>query len=142
VPGATEAACQRTIVELARDVLGYRVLAIRPAIGRQGRWQSPIQGDAGYPDLTLVHPRAGVLFVELKRKPNRLDPDQKRWGEALREAGAEWRVVWVPEQLDAFCQELADRTKPREHEWPSDESSADAGTATSSTANASPASPH
>ena len=107
---ASERDCQATVVEAAR-VAGWRVLAIRPAVGRQGRWQSPIQGDAGYPDLTLVHPRAGVLFVELKRSPNRLEPDQAAWRDALRAAGVAWRLVWVPEQLGTFCQELVDRTR-------------------------------
>lgn len=112
LPGdrAVEKDCQQTIVEAAR-LLGYRVLAIRPAIGRQGHWQSPIQGDAGYPDLTLVHPRAGVLFVELKRAPNRLDPQQVAWRQALTDAGAIWRLVWVPEQLDEFNQELVTRSR-------------------------------
>jgi hypothetical protein len=106
---ASEKDCQQTIVQAAH-LLGYRVLAIRPAIGKGGRYQSPIQGDAGYPDLTLAHPRAGVLFVELKRSPNRLELEQLRWRQALVEAGAVWRLVWVPEQLDAFCAELVART--------------------------------
>jgi hypothetical protein len=109
---ATEKDCQATIVDTART-LQYRVLALRPAVGRQGRWQTPIQGDAGYPDLTLVHRRAGVLFVELKRAPNDLEAGQVAWRQALVEAGAVWRLVWVPEQLDTFCQELADRAAPR-----------------------------
>lgn len=107
---AVERECQATIVEAAH-ALGYRALAIRPAVGRQQKWQSPIQGDAGYPDLTLAHPDAGVLFVELKRPPNGLEAPQRAWGEALIAAGAVWRLVWVPEQLDAFVQELADRTR-------------------------------
>jgi hypothetical protein len=105
---ASERDCQQTIVDAAH-LLGYRVLALRPAVGRQGRWQTPIQGDPGYPDLTLVHPRAGVLFVELKRAPNRVELPQLRWRDAIRDAGAVWRLVWVPEQRGAFCQELADR---------------------------------
>jgi hypothetical protein len=105
---ALERECQATVVEAAH-LLGYRVLAIRPAIGRGRKWESPIQGDAGYPDLTLAHPKAGVLFVELKRPPNRLEQPQRAWGEALIAAGAVWRLVWVPDELDRFCQELADR---------------------------------
>jgi hypothetical protein len=103
---ASERDCQQTIVGAAR-LAGYRVLSIRPAFSR-GKYSSPIQGDTGYPDLTLAHPVAGVLFVELKRAPNRLEPAQLRWRQALIDAGAVWRLVWVPEQLDSFCQELAD----------------------------------
>ena len=110
---ATEVACQQTIVDAAHT-LGYRVLAIRPAAGgrRGGGWASPIQGDPGYPDLTLVHPVAGVIHAELKRWPNRLEPAQARWGQALLDAGARWQLVWVPEELDAFCQSLADWIRP------------------------------
>jgi hypothetical protein len=109
----TEKECQQTIVDAAR-LLGYFVLAIRPAQGKQGKWGSPIQGTAGYPDLTLVHPRGRVvLFVELKRAPNRLDPDQIKWAEALHEAGAIWRIVWVPEQQQDFIDELTALATPR-----------------------------
>lgn len=104
----TEAACQQTIVDAAH-LLGYRVLAIRAASGgrRGGGWASPIQGDAGYPDLTLVHPRAGAVFAELKRAPNRLEPAQGLWGKALLAAGARWRLVWVPEEMQTFIDDLA-----------------------------------
>lgn len=109
LPGerATERACQDAIVAAAR-IGGWRVLAIRPAVGRKGRWQSPIQGDPGFPDLTLVHPRLGLRFVELKRWPNKLEPAQEAWKVALDAAGAKWRLVWVPEELRSFCQELAE----------------------------------
>lgn len=102
---AEEKACQATIVKAAR-LLGFRVLAIRPAWGSRGKYSSPIQGDPGYPDLTLVHPTAGVMFVELKRHPNMLEPDQKAWAKALLDAGATWRLVWVPEQQQGFIDEL------------------------------------
>jgi hypothetical protein len=110
---ATEAACQATVVKWAR-ILGYRVLAIRPASGgrRGGGFASPIQGDAGYPDLTLAHPRAGVLFVELKRRPNNLEPAQQEWRAALEAAGATWLLWWVPEELDELNADLAARARP------------------------------
>jgi len=104
---ATEKQCQATIVDAAR-LLGYRTLSIRVGYSR-GKYSTPIQGDAGYPDLTLAHPRAGVLFVELKRSPNALEPEQILWRQALTEAGAIWRLVWVPEQLHEFIHELRDR---------------------------------
>lgn len=109
----TELACQQTIVDAAH-YLGYRVLAIRAASGgrRGGGWASPIQGDAGYPDLTLAHPVAGVVFAELKRYPNRLEPSQGMWGKALLAAGARWRLVWVPEEQQAFIDELTAWSRP------------------------------
>lgn len=105
---ALELDCQRTIVEAAR-LLGYRVLAIRSAQNRRGKWQSPIQGDPGYPDLTLVHARAGIVFVELKRAPGgRLRPEQVHWRDALLDAGAQYLTVWVPEQMQELVQLLSD----------------------------------
>ena len=110
-PRPSESDCQRTIVDAAHT-FGYRVLSIRPALNRRGDYRTPIQGDPGYPDLTLVHPVAGVHFVELKRWPNRLEPSQALWGRALLDAGAHWHLVWVPEELDRFCQSIADWTRP------------------------------
>lgn len=109
---ATEKDCQQTVVDAAR-MLGYRVLSIRPAFSK-GKWSSPIQGDAGYPDLTLVHPKVGVLFVELKRSPNKLEPEQIEWAGVLLDAGAQWRVVWVPEQLDGFLDELTQLARKKQ----------------------------
>ena len=108
---ASEKDCQQTIVDAAR-LLGYRVLAIRPAMNRRERWASPIQGDPGYPDLTLVHARVGVVFAELKRWPNRLEPAQGMWGKALQAAGARWRMVRVPEEMQSFIAELAHWSRP------------------------------
>ena len=108
---ATEKQCQATIVDAAR-LLGYRTLSIRVAYSK-GKYSTPIQGDPGYPDLTLVHSRGGLLFVELKRWPNALEPEQVKWRQALTEAGAIWRLVWVPEQLDDFLAELRDRAARR-----------------------------
>jgi hypothetical protein len=79
-----------------------------PAINARGHHMTPIQGDPGYPDLTLVHPVAGLIHAELKRHPNRLEPAQAMWGKALLTGGARWQLVWVPEELDSF---LADLTR-------------------------------
>lgn len=106
---ALERDCQTTVVTAAR-MLGYRVLSIRPAFSK-GKYSTPIQGDPGYPDLTLVHPKVGVLFVELKRHPNRLEPDQEIWAGVMLDAGLTWRLVWVPEHLDSFIDELAQLTR-------------------------------
>jgi hypothetical protein len=104
----TEAACQSTIVEAAR-LGGWMIHAERQAQSRKG-WRTPIQGHAGFPDLVLVHPDARLVwFVEIKRKPNKLAPDQLVWRTALEEAGADYRLVWVPEELDEFCQTLVNK---------------------------------
>ncbi len=86
------------------------VHAERPATMQSGRWATPIQGDAGWPDLVLLHPLHRVLwFVELKREPNKVEPAQQRWLDELSrstfgQCGV--RVLWVPEELDEFIAEL------------------------------------
>lgn len=93
-----------TIIEVAR-ITGWRVHHQRST-----RAGTPIQGDAGFPDLVLVHPRGHVLFVEVKsdRLGAKLTPAQEAWGDALLRAGARWQVVRVPSGLDELCQTLAD----------------------------------
>jgi VRR-NUC domain len=99
----TEAECQATIVEAAR-IGGWLVHHARPARTGKG-WRTPLQGDPGFPDLVLCgHGR--VLVVEIKRKPNKVTPEQTRWLAALTEAGVDARLAWVPEQLDELCAEL------------------------------------
>jgi hypothetical protein len=105
---ATEAECQTTIIETAR-LAGWKVAAFRPAQTRHG-WRTAVQGDgAGWPDLALFHPATRrTMFVELKRHPYKLQPEQAAWGETLIACGHIWRVVYVPDELDQFCQELVD----------------------------------
>lgn len=97
-PRASEADCQDTIVAAAKAA-GWRVHAARPAASRTGRWSTPIQGHAGFPDLILVHRTRGLVVVELKRRPNSVEPDQREWLVQLRAAGLQVCVWWVPEQL-------------------------------------------
>lgn len=94
----TEKDFQNAVIALARTC-GYRVAHFRPAMGRGGRWSTPMQGDPGFPDLVLAG-RGRVLFIELKRNLGassfRLTPAQIEWGNALGRGGADWRV-WRPE---------------------------------------------
>lgn len=92
---ATEAQCQATIIAAAKRG-GWRVHAQRPALQRSGKWSVAIQGDPGYPDLTISHPLRGTHFLELKRAPNKVEPAQQQWLNLLPNS----RVVWVPEHLD------------------------------------------
>jgi VRR-NUC domain len=78
----TEAQWQHTVVDLARtlDWQWYHT--------HDSRRSQP-----GFPDLVLVRDR--VIFAELKTVGGRLDQWQKRWGNQLVEAGAEW-YCWRP----------------------------------------------
>lgn len=69
-----------------------------------GEWATPLQGDAGFPDLALA--RAGVvLLAELKTDTGRVEPAQKRW---LAEAGPYGRV-WRPRDWPQVLAELSQR---------------------------------
>ncbi|BCW96778.1 MAG: VRR-NUC domain-containing protein [Fimbriimonadales bacterium] len=97
---ASEQEFQRTLLELAR-LKGWRVHHTRPALDRRGRWLTPIQGDAGFPDLVLA--RGGrVLFVELKREGRRPSPQQQAWLDALAGCAGVEVYVWTPRDWSAI----------------------------------------
>jgi hypothetical protein len=104
---ATEAECQKAIVEAAM-IAGWRVHAERTSRTQSGGYATAIQGHAGFPDLVLVRGDR-VMVVELKRKPNRVEDEQRAWLDALSAAGVETRVCWVPEGQDEFIKELTKR---------------------------------
>lgn len=111
-PRARESACQDAIVDAAMRA-GWMVHAERPATTRSGRWATPVQGHPGFPDLVLVHERRRtIVFVELKRRPNTLEPDQLRWIGALRTVGVNVCVWWVPEELDQALAFITARGAP------------------------------
>lgn len=96
----TEQAFTNMVIELAKWN-GWRVAHFRPARMQSGRWATAMQGDTGYPDLTLA--RDGVvLFAELKTDRGRLGPGQPEWAEAL---GENYRL-WRPADLGAIRIEL------------------------------------
>lgn len=101
---ASEADCQASIVKAA-ELAGWLVHGERPAPGRRGEWRTHLQGHRGFPDLVLVRPPR-ILFVELKRKPNKVEPDQQVWLTNLAASGAEARVVYVPEQMQDFIADI------------------------------------
>lgn len=68
---------QRTIVELAH-LTGWRVHHVRTAANQRGRWETPIQGDPGFPDLVLAKP-GRLVIAELKSDTGKLSPDQEAW---------------------------------------------------------------
>jgi hypothetical protein len=95
---------QRAVVELAR-LCGWRVFHARPALNQRGRWLTPIQGDAGFPDLVLVRPPR-VLFAKLKRAGGRLTAAQRGWLEALRACAGVECYLWTPKEWEAILHTL------------------------------------
>jgi hypothetical protein len=104
----TETDYQTTIIEAAR-IGGWRHVHFRPARTTHG-WRTPFTGDPGFPDLILVRER--VIFAELKRRPNQLTPEQRAWLGALSLAGADARLILLPDDLDTFCTELVSKSAP------------------------------
>lgn len=110
VPRPSELTCEATIIAAAM-LAGWLVHGSRTVrVGKGDRaFATPIKGQPGFPDLVLI--RDGVLLVvELKRRPNVVEPEQQRWLDAFRECGVDADVVYVPEEQDALIAQL---TKPR-----------------------------
>jgi len=98
---------QQAVIDLARRT-GWRVHHTRPALTQRGRWLTPIQGDAGFPDLVLV--RAGrVIFAELKRNGARPTPAQRGWLDALGQCAGVECYLWRPDDWDAVIDILTKR---------------------------------
>lgn len=95
----TEREFQDRIIELART-LGWLVFHAHDS-RRQVR-PGVFVGDkdaAGYPDLTLVHPRRHrVVWAELKVGGNKPTRKQQEWLDALAEAGQEAHL-WRPADM-------------------------------------------
>ena len=104
-----EAAFQAQVIQLAHTY-GWLVQHTRPA--KQGeRWLTPIAGDAGFPDLVLVHLSRGILFVELKSPTGAISDAQYEWSRAIRDAGGEWKV-WRPKDYPEVQRRLGPRARP------------------------------
>lgn len=90
----SEAEFTTTVIDLAKWHK-WKVAHFRPAQMRSGRWATAMQGDIGYPDLTLA--RDGVvMFAELKSDTGRMRKDQLEWAEAI---GATCHV-WRPRDIE------------------------------------------
>lgn len=100
----TEREFQRAVVELAR-LMCWRVHHTRPALTQRGRWLTPIQGDAGFPDLVLC--RGGrVIFAELKRVGGKPTAEQQGWLDALASCAGVECYLWTPDDWDAIVRTL------------------------------------
>jgi len=66
-----------------------------------------VGSDPGYPDLTLVHPRKGVCWLEVKGPKPTIYERQVEWLEALQAAGQQAYLVY-PGDYDAVARLLQD----------------------------------
>ena len=86
--GWSEKEFQQELVDLARQQ-GW--LVYHPYDSRRS--------EAGYPDLTMVHLRHGVIWAELKTRDGKVTDAQSAWLTALQDAGQRaylWRPVDWP----------------------------------------------
>jgi hypothetical protein len=93
------------IIEAAQ-LYGYRVSHFRPAKTAKG-WRTPLQGDAGLPDLVLAG-HGILLLVELKVGKNTLRPDQEAWRSAIP---PENYRLWTDRNYRGALSELAHRSR-------------------------------
>ena len=99
----SEAAFHSQVIEIAR-LRGWLVHAERPARRQSGHWSTPIQGDAGFPDLVMA--RGGrLVFAELKSARGRVSPEQQEWLDALRLVVQVY--IWRPLDWDRIVELLA-----------------------------------
>lgn len=80
------------------NLFGLRAVHFRPAMKKNRKWYTPIQGHGvGYPDLTIIGPR-GIMWRELKREKAKLTPQQEMWVTYLRNCGQNVGT-WRPSDL-------------------------------------------
>ena len=109
----TEREFQRAVVELAR-LTGWRVHHTRPALTRRGRWLTPIQGDAGFPDLVLCRPPR-LILAELKRVGGKPTAEQQAWLEALQACAGVECYLWTPADWETVVRRLQKETNDGDH---------------------------
>lgn len=104
-PLPTEDECEDAIIAAAK-LANWKVHAERKA-GAGSNWRTPIKGDRGYPDLTMVKGTT-LLFIELKRDgTGRIGPGQDEWIDALDLVpGVQAMIVWVPSDQDRLIRAL------------------------------------
>lgn len=95
----SEASYQSRIIDLA-ELYRWRIHHCRPLQRRDGRWQTPIAGDAGFPDLVLLRDRR-LLVIEVKAERGQLSAEQRIWLERFVQAGAEV-VIARPSNWEAI----------------------------------------
>lgn len=105
---ATEAQFQTALINLA-SATGWFVHHGRKVQNRAGRWETPIAGHPGFPDLVLVHSTRGLIVAELKSAGGRVGSGQQRWLDML---GDHVEVhVWRPADWDQIVKRLTQNTE-------------------------------
>jgi hypothetical protein len=103
----SEADFKDMVISVAKRY-GWLVHHDLPAQNSRGRWMTNVQGDAGFPDLFMVHPFQGgrPLVIELKAEKGKLTPGQKIWLNACEMAGCH-AAVWKPSDMEYILYTLS-----------------------------------
>ena len=101
---------QSQVMMLAK-LHGWLVMHTRAVEIRPGIWKTPMQGNAGFPDLVIAHATRGVIFAELKAEKGKLSDMQHVWLRTLADAGME-TYVWRPKDISMISNILAGRNDP------------------------------
>ena len=101
----SEAEFQKAVITLAK-LHRWKVMHTQPAQVRPGKWITPNTGDQGFPDLCMVHPIRGTIFVEIKTDKGVVSNTQWEWLNTLEDAGQEVHV-WRPKDLEKISERLA-----------------------------------
>jgi len=112
-PKISEADFKDMVISIAKRY-GWLVHHDLPAQNTRGRWMTNVQGDAGFPDLFMVHPFQGgrPLVIELKAEKGKTTPGQKIWLNACEMAGCH-AAVWKPSDMEYILYTLSNRDRHR-----------------------------
>lgn len=101
----SEATFTDLVIEMAQWA-GWRVYHSRPGRRKDGTWNTPIQGNPGFPDLVLAK-NGVVIFAELKTEKGIIGPEQNLWLYHIgHHQGATAAALWRPRDLPHIRQVL------------------------------------
>lgn len=95
------AASEEDLSQFVKDYsgrAGWRRIHFRPAQKADGTWVTPIEGEPGYPDWTMVRgPR--LVIAELKSQKGRYRDGQEAWLDALGLVPGVETYTWRPSDI-------------------------------------------
>jgi hypothetical protein len=99
---------QTSVIDLAR-LYGYKVAHFRSVkvTKKDGStyWQTPVQGEVGFPDLILLRDGRGLAW-ELKSQRGQPTPAQTQWLSAFKLAGFDARIIRPSDWLSGEIEHL------------------------------------
>ncbi len=103
--GMAEADFQVAVIRLLQEN-GFLVHAERVARSSKG-WCTPVQGDAGYFDITAVHPVRHLFWlIELKSEKGKLSAEQEKWMLAASQCPGVKVMVLRPSDMESFREQM------------------------------------